>query len=152
MSGNLPRLDADEPNIRVHGWLPYKEQSAADIWLFRKWDQVTLAAALFLALASLSGFWFYQWQTGSGAIELQRFEPQTADFQLDINKADWPEFAVLPGIGEEKARAIVDFRDANGSFSDISDLRRVRGIGPKILEQVRPYVYAIPDVETTASR
>lgn len=151
MSKRPNRLDADDPRIRVHGRIPFQDRGTpADVWFFRKWDQITLWAILFLTMSSLTAYWGYQRYLGEGSIEFESMEFQEADFQLDINQATWAEFAVLPGIGEEKARGIVQYRETNGPFADISDLQRVKGIGPKIMDQVRPYVYSIPDVETTA--
>jgi len=49
---------------------------------------------------------------------------------VDINTADAKTLAsVLVGIGETKARAIVDYRDAHGRFQTIDDLALVQGIG-----------------------
>ena len=61
----------------------------------------------------------------------------TRPLKLDINAADWPEFMQLPGIGESRARDIVAERSANGPFTSIDDLTRVRGIGPLTLAKVR---------------
>jgi len=56
----------------------------------------------------------------------------------------------MPDIGEQLARRIVADRQQNGPFRDLADLRRVRGIGPKTLEGMRPYLLPVPDLETTA--
>jgi len=57
----------------------------------------------------------------------------------------------LPGIGETMARRIVDERLARGAFADRRDLeRRVRGIGPRTLERIRPYLMPMPDVQNVA--
>lgn len=57
-----------------------------------------------------------------------------ADDRVRINTAGWQELTVLPGIGETKAKAIVDYRQEHGPFSGPDDLLKVPGIGPKILE------------------
>lgn len=59
---------------------------------------------------------------------------------LDINTASAAELATLKGIGPAKAQAIVEHRDKNGQFSSVDDLRLVRGVGDKMLEQLRPQV------------
>ena len=51
-----------------------------------------------------------------------------------------PELAELPGVGETLARRIVEVRRERGPFADHEDLRRVRGIGPRTLERLRPYL------------
>jgi competence protein ComEA len=58
--------------------------------------------------------------------------------------------ALLPGIGEVLARRIVEDRRQRGPFRDLGELRRVRGIGPKTLEGMRPYLLPMPDLEATA--
>lgn len=78
-------------------------------------------------------------------VEIDRAEPRTADFQVDLNEADWPELTLLPGIGETLARRIVDSRRQEGPFLDHEDLQRVRGIGPKTLDRVRPYLRPMPE-------
>ncbi len=62
--------------------------------------------------------------------------------RLDINVATEDELVILPGIGPKKARAIVDWRDSNGSFKNVDELTSVHGIGPKTLEGLRQYVFA----------
>ena len=65
-------------------------------------------------------------------------------FQLDVNQADWPEISVLPDVGETLARRIVESRALDGPFADLDELQRVRGIGPKTLERIRPYLRPLP--------
>ncbi|QDU99079.1 ComEA family DNA-binding protein [Lignipirellula cremea] len=60
--------------------------------------------------------------------------------QVDINRAPWQELTLLPGVGETLARRIVAWREEEGPFQTINDLDRVRGIGPKTLHNMRPFV------------
>lgn len=48
---------------------------------------------------------------------------------IDINTADARALSRLPGIGTELARRIIEEREANGAFLNLTDLQRVRGIG-----------------------
>ena len=59
---------------------------------------------------------------------------------VNINTASATELATLQGIGPAKAQAIVEHRDKNGQFKTVDDLKLVRGIGDKMLEQLRPQV------------
>ena len=55
---------------------------------------------------------------------------------LDINTATATELsAIMSGIGIKKAEAIIAYRDANGHFESISQLARVKGIGPKTIDR-----------------
>ncbi|MCP5000541.1 MAG: helix-hairpin-helix domain-containing protein [Hyphomicrobiales bacterium] len=81
---------------------------------------------------------------------MDRAEPVEIVYQVDINKASWPELAQLPRIGETLARRIVESRETDGPFRDHDDVQRVRGIGPKTLEGIRPYLLPMPEAEALA--
>jgi competence protein ComEA len=57
-----------------------------------------------------------------------------------VNVAAAEELASLPKIGPALAQRIVDYRKANGPFRQVDDLAKVAGIGPKLLERLRPLV------------
>ena len=72
-------------------------------------------------------------------------EPETTAcpepaYPLDINTATAQDFTFLPGIGEVIAQRIVDYREANGDFTELTELLNVEGIGEKRLEQMLPYI------------
>jgi len=115
-------------------------------------DQAAVAGMTLLGLVAIVGYWFVQGGASGRLIEIERAEPLHAAFTVDINSADWPEFAQLPGVGETLARRIVEARSAAGPFIDHTELRRVRGIGPKTLERIRPYLRPLPDGGTVAGR
>ncbi|MHB9048201.1 MAG: ComEA family DNA-binding protein [Pirellulales bacterium] len=104
------------------------------------------------ALVGMASYWLAHGGGRGGLVEVERAELQTAKFHVDINKAEWPEFAQLPGIGETLARRIVASRAAEGPFLDHEGLQRVRGIGPRTLERVKPYLRPIPDGDAVAGR
>ncbi|GGN96931.1 ComEA family DNA-binding protein [Saccharibacillus kuerlensis] len=60
------------------------------------------------------------------------------DGKIHINSANIQQLMDLPGIGEKKAQAIVDYRTQNGSFRDVTEIVKVKGIGPKMLEKMLP--------------
>jgi competence protein ComEA len=60
-----------------------------------------------------------------------------AEHRVDINTASAAELATLPGIGDSKAQAIVEYRAAD-PFRTVDDLKKVKGIGDKTLESLRP--------------
>ncbi|WP_052416675.1 helix-hairpin-helix domain-containing protein [Paenibacillus sp. FSL R5-0912] len=63
-----------------------------------------------------------------------------ADGRVNVNIADTVALMDLPGIGEKKAQAIIEYRSSKGAFRSLTDLGKVKGIGPKLLEQLKPLV------------
>ncbi len=57
--------------------------------------------------------------------------------KININLASLSELTALPGIGESKARAIIDYREEHGGFASISEITRVNGIGSVIYGKIR---------------
>ena len=60
--------------------------------------------------------------------------------KVDLNRAGRAELLLLPGVGPELANRILDHRERHGPFEGIVDLRKVFGIGPAVLEKIRPHV------------
>jgi competence protein ComEA len=113
-------------------------------WLLRRSDQATVAVLVLIGFGSMVGWWIAHGGARGRLIEIDRADPLRASFQVDINRAEWPELAQLPGIGETLARRIVESRRRDGPFFDHQDLNRVQGIGPKTLEEIRPYLLPLP--------
>ena len=59
---------------------------------------------------------------------------------VDLNTATAEELDTLPGIGEKKALAIVEYREANGPFRAVEELERVKGISERTVDGMRAYV------------
>lgn len=57
---------------------------------------------------------------------------------VNINTATAEELKALPGIGAAKAKAIVEYREQHGAFKTVDELDNVKGIGPALLEKIRP--------------
>ncbi|HEX5532651.1 MAG TPA: ComEA family DNA-binding protein [Actinomycetales bacterium] len=59
---------------------------------------------------------------------------------LDINTATSAQLEELPGVGPVLAGRVIEWREQNGRFSSVDELGEVSGIGPKVLERLRPLV------------
>jgi competence protein ComEA len=59
---------------------------------------------------------------------------------VNINTASATELAATKGIGDAKAKAIVEYREKNGPFKSVDDLGQVKGIGEQVLAKLRPQV------------
>ena len=119
-------------------------------WLLRARDQSSVATLTVFSLLLIAGSWIYYGGLSDRSIDIEHAEPRQISFQLDINAADWPEWTVLPGIGEVLANRIVESREAEGPFQDHADLLRVRGIGPRTLSRIEPYLLPMPKSATVA--
>ena len=59
---------------------------------------------------------------------------------ISINTATVEDFNKLPGIGEEKAKNIIEYRNSNGGFKTVEDIKNVSGIGDSIFEKIKDYI------------
>ena len=120
--------------------------------LLKRMDQAVVATLGVAGLVAVGVYCLVHGGSSGRLIEIDRSSRHTASFQIDINQADWPEFSVLPEIGETLARRIVESRAVDGPFADLDQLRRVRGIGPKTLERIKPYLRPVPPSGTVAGQ
>jgi len=74
------------------------------------------------------------------AVASQAAKPADAVTVVNVNTAGHDQLVELPGIGDAKADAILALRKERGSFRSLDELLEVKGIGPKALERMRPYV------------
>ena len=70
----------------------------------------------------------------------EKIEISPAGELIDINSATAKEFERLPRIGPQLAGRIVAYREENGAFKRIDDITKVKGIGSKTLERLRPHL------------
>ncbi len=112
--------------IGLHGW---------------RWAETERSAVTVVRAASIPA---KEKPTGDKPAEIitptETTKPEPYVFRVDINTATWIEFAQLDGIGEKLAKRIIADRAENGSFNKVEDLRRVKGIGAKTLEKMRPHL------------
>jgi len=64
----------------------------------------------------------------------------SAPVRIDANSAPWYEWTLLEGIGEVRARGIVEYRDLNGPFQSLEDLKKVPRMPSGWVEKASPYL------------
>ena len=62
------------------------------------------------------------------------------DDKVNPNEDSMISISRLPSLGQSKAKAIVEYRQDGHVFENADDLDKVKGIGPKTVENVRPYL------------
>lgn len=131
MHQTQPTNDGQSAEKRARPWITLRDQGSL----------LALAASLLVLMAC---YWLYRGGQRGELISIDRAAPLQARFQVDINRADWPEMIQLPAIGETLARRVILERNENGPFRDLDEITRVRGIGLRTLERIRPYLLPIP--------
>ncbi len=63
--------------------------------------------------------------------------PAWAGALVDLNSATQAQLESVKGIGQVKARAIIDYRSKMGPFKNVDDLKKVTGFGPKTVAKMR---------------
>ncbi len=59
--------------------------------------------------------------------------------QVNLNNATESELKGVPGIGPTKAKEIINYREQNGRFDKIDDLKKIKGFGEKTFEKLKEY-------------
>ena len=105
---------------------------------------LSCVTAFVLLLAGAVGFSVPFWQPGYRTVASEEFDVQQM-MLVDLNSAGLEELCSLPGVGEKKAQAILDYREEHGSFSCIDELDQVDGISTKSIEAWRSRLYIESD-------
>ena len=73
---------------------------------------------------------------------------ESIKLKIDLNRAEWYELIILPGIGEKKARAIVEYRKKTSGFKTIEQLCEVDGLGKKTVRRFKALVFINEEKKT----
>jgi len=131
--------------------MPAKDRRAILEWCLRRTDQLAVALMMAVSAGLLASTIVWQVVIHHRWIDIERDFVAPEEFRVDLNQADWPELALLPGIGETVARNLVRYRGEHGPFRSLPDLLRVPGIGPRTLEKIGPHLEPFENVEPRES-
>ena len=90
----------------------------------------------------------YVAKVGENAVDVTTSAPasatsgtgQTKSALVNLNTATEADFQTISGIGQKRAQDIIAYREANGRFKSVDELKNVSGIGAKTLEKLKEYV------------
>lgn len=72
--------------------------------------------------------------------EVKTNETDNSESKVNINTASKENLMSLSGIGEAKAQKIIDYRNENGLFTSIEQIKNVNGISEKVFEQIKEFI------------
>jgi len=60
--------------------------------------------------------------------------------KISLNSATKEELMTLSGIGEAKAEDIIDYRNKNGGFKNIEEIKNIKGIGDSMFDKIKDHI------------
>ena len=88
-------------------------------------------------IAQQSGLNWVNSDVAKVAAAQEESESNVDDGLLDINRASVADFMTLPGIGQSKAEALFQYREAHGRFSSIEEIMNVDGIKEGVFNKIK---------------
>ncbi len=99
-----------------------------------------LAFVIFLVSFTLGTLVYLSRKKEFSEYKLETKAAGIVDYKLSVNLSKAREFENLPGIGPSLAEKIIDYREKHGGFKQVSDLKKVRGIGAEKFKKIEPYL------------
>ena len=100
---------------------------------------LALAAAAAVCIVSLA-FW-YAVPPSPAQASSEAVEPLRESFRVDLNTAGVDAMTTLPGLGEKKARAILEHRLAHGRFQSLDEVAQVPGVTQDMIDEWQGLAY-----------
>ena len=107
-------------------------------------DRLVVSVLVVSSLVLMAAHWARLSGWGTQPIEIDRTPRTPVGFRLDLNTTSWVELSQLEGIGPTLAQRIIADREKNGRFDRVDELQRVRGIGPRTVARLKPWLTVRP--------
>lgn len=104
--------------------------------MFSNREKIVLGLLISI-LVAINLFNYFRMQNLNRGLELLIIEGTK---KLSINEAEAQELESLPGIGPALAERIVSYRSKYGKFQSLDDLKKVKGIGDRLLSRISPFL------------
>lgn len=101
---------------------------------------LAVTAVVLVCIAGLA-FWRAVPLRAGEAPAASAVEPLRESFRVDLNTAGVEALSTLPGIGEKKAEAIVEYRSAHGRFKSLADVAQVPGVTQDMIDEWQSLAY-----------
>ena len=72
--------------------------------------------------------------------ESQSISAQNVSYPVNLNTCTYEDLISIEGIGDTKAQAILEYRDYLGGYTNVSQLKDIKGIGDATFAKIEPYV------------
>jgi len=102
-------------------------------------EKKTVVFVLALLILGIGLDFLHKYGQRDNFVNYQRIQERFSR-KVDINKALLSELSSIPVLSEQLAKAIIDYRAFKGNFRSIEELKNIRGIKDKKLEQLRNYI------------
>jgi competence ComEA-like helix-hairpin-helix protein len=124
-------------NYRAKGGQFRKKEDFRKIYTLDEADYLRLESYIVIGGGEVAAVEAPRPQTYSGGSEMPA--PKFA-FKglLDINRASMEDWQRLPGIGEKRARQVVNFRESLGGFLSIEQVSEMYGLPDSVFQKIRP--------------
>lgn len=119
---------------------PSLKDRLVDALFVRRANQTVIAALVLMAIVAVGLWWWRNGGADGRLVDHDHLPQREAAFIVNVNTAPAAELAELPLVGHVLAERIIEYRETEGPFRSLDDLRKVKGIGDRTLELMAPHV------------